>query len=395
MNRINRTKVQRWVIGLLPYCFFVLFPFHMTTAQTVKSIAVSQGVSYTDHVSLKPDAKDMDLMVKFVFNEADNTLSVRLISYRSLFVFWDNTSYKQAIRRRWIRPSRLSYVVSSNLEDRFRLTKTFRNELPKPYKKHIFKKWIEYEGLQPTDTTLQMVNDYIEQTFNIQNKRTNVTVRLRDLMFMDEVRQKGTASYYEVSYGKDLNTEYQITIQRDPCFGLEADLDAASQSLADLQKSYNSFNSRFGSRKVTSQESLTLFENMKNTLLIQFPVRTADSPCPDLQDTWNQYNQLIDSISQMTCTLQTVGELGSEHAGSEGLDAAKVFSRARQIDEMVSRWMLSTDTTERKDIVQLCEQIIKEINSAIKSRSVSTDDQRRAVQVFRDAERYFKITCFE
>ena len=66
----------------------------MLSAQVVKEIAVSQKESYTDHLSLKKDTRDMDLMVKFVFNEEANTLTVSLISYRCLFVFFGSASPK-------------------------------------------------------------------------------------------------------------------------------------------------------------------------------------------------------------------------------------------------------------------------------------------------------------
>ena len=39
---------------------------------------MAQGKSYTDHISLKPDSKDMDLMVKFVFSEDKKIFSFRL-----------------------------------------------------------------------------------------------------------------------------------------------------------------------------------------------------------------------------------------------------------------------------------------------------------------------------
>jgi hypothetical protein len=64
------------MILLLTGCFWMLG----IQAQTVRTISVAQGKSYTDHISLKPDSKDMDLMVKFVFNEDANTLTVTLIS---------------------------------------------------------------------------------------------------------------------------------------------------------------------------------------------------------------------------------------------------------------------------------------------------------------------------
>lgn len=85
---------------------------------------MAQGKSYTDHISLKPDSKDMDLMVKFVFSEDKNTLTVTLISYRSLFVFWDNVHFYPLIKGRKLRPAQLpirwiltlpTSIVSRNL----------------------------------------------------------------------------------------------------------------------------------------------------------------------------------------------------------------------------------------------------------------------------------------
>ena len=55
----------------------------------------------------------------------------------------------------------------------------------------MFKKWCGYDGLQPIDQELQMVNDFIQQKFNVQGKRDMVTIQLRDLMLMDLVKQKG------------------------------------------------------------------------------------------------------------------------------------------------------------------------------------------------------------
>jgi len=71
---------------MLVCCAFLL-PLQATT---VKSISVSADAPFTDHVSMRNDATDMDLMVKFVFDEAHEQLTVSLISYRSLFVFRDD-----------------------------------------------------------------------------------------------------------------------------------------------------------------------------------------------------------------------------------------------------------------------------------------------------------------
>lgn len=396
MNRINKSKARRWAKGIIPVCLFAFLPFHKATAQAVKTITVSQQASYTDHVSLKSDAKDMDLMVKFIFNETDNTLSVSLVSYRGLFVFWDNTRYQGAIKRRWIRPEKLSYVVSSNPDDHFRLTKAFRNSLPAPYRKHIFKKWIEYEGVQPTDTALQMVNDYISQTFNIQGKRSAVTIRLRDLMLMDEVRQNGTSSYYEISYGKDLNTEYQIAIQRNPCFGLDEEVGAARNALAAITKSFASFKKRYGKGKVANNEALKSFRDLQETLTVQFPHNNDSSLCPDIQQARDQYNLIADSIAKIKVTVDAnPAEALAAIGGAEGraINAKSILSNARLLDSMVSRWLVSSDDIERSDLITQCNNLVKETTIMIGNSNGQTPEERHAVNLFRQAEQYFKRTC--
>ena len=109
-------------------------------AQTVRTIQVAQGASYTDHISLKEDSKDMDLMVKFVFDEEKNTLTVTLISYRMLYVFWDNVRYKPLIKGRTLRPDQLPYVVDAKPKDKYKVSKFFRATVPEPREDFFFQR---------------------------------------------------------------------------------------------------------------------------------------------------------------------------------------------------------------------------------------------------------------
>ena len=118
-------------------------------AQTVRTITVAQGQSYTDHLSLKVDSKDMDMMVKFVFDEDANQLSVSLISYRTIFVFWDRVRLKPLVKGRTIRPDQLPYVAAYDPKDKFKITKLFKSTVPKPRKTFYFQRWMDYDGLQP------------------------------------------------------------------------------------------------------------------------------------------------------------------------------------------------------------------------------------------------------
>ena len=382
MNIIQRV----FIIGV---CCLATITMH---AKTVKTITVADGVPFTDHIAMATDATDKDLMVKFVFDEKANTLTVSVLSYRMLFVFWESTPYKGVISRRWIHTDRLPYVVTAEEGQQFRLTKPFRNSLTHPYKKHVFKKWIEYEGLQPQEKELKMLNDYIDQTFDIQNKRNNVTVRLRDVMLMDATRQKGINTRYEIGFGKDLDTEYQITIQRNPCFGLEKEIESATKSLEAIKKSYKSLKAKYGKGTVNSDEGQKAFAELKATLTAQFQQINDSSACPDIQQCYTQYNLYADSLANMKVSIAAPAESSEKILGAKGSEAnAKiVLTNSRLLDNKVALWLNSRDPLERQDIVATCQSIIKDTKLIIST--LPSAQYKETIKVFNNAEQYFKKT---
>ena len=384
------------LLALLPTTMLAQAP--KKSIQTAKAVTISQEEPYTDNIMLTNDVKDKDLMVKFVFNEDKNTLTVSLISYLRLFVFWDDTRYKGTFSGSGkLHIDRLPYVITSNDGDRFRLSKSYRKSLPKPRKQHIFKKWIEYEGLQPVDKERNMVNDYIEQTFDIQNKRTNVVVRLRDILLMDQTGEKGKSKRYELSNGKDLNTEYQITIQRNPCFGTEEEMAAVSKSLTGIMGSYKNFKKKYGKGRVGTEEALKLFKEMKSVLTTQFTKDTIVSQCPDIQKLRDQYNLIVDSINGIDVKMESANILEASGAimGAKGrvMNTKIILSNARQLDQNVARWLRSNDQVEREDLKMQCMGIIKDTNLIINSGGGQTAEERNAINIFRQAEKYFNKSC--
>lgn len=360
-------------------------------AQTVKTISVAQGASYTDHISLKEDSKDMDLMVKFVFAEETNTLSVTLISYRTLFVFWDNVHFKPLFKGRKLRPDQLPYVVEYNPKDKYKITKLFQATVPQPRSEFYFQRWIDYEGLQPAPQDYKMVNDYITQVFDIQNKRTQVTVNLHDIFLLDKIEKK-KYNRYDIPFGRDLDMTYQVTIVRNPCFGLDEDVAAAQNALAGVVKSYSSFKKKYGSGVLGSEESLKLFQELKGTLQEQFQHHDTQSDCPDIQTAWDDYNHYVDSIGAMKCVVRTAEEVAAG-AGLTPESLTILMSKARQIDKLVSRWLISSDPMERSDLETQCESLISEVNAMIGKSGGHTAEQREAIATFRAAERYYQSTC--
>jgi hypothetical protein len=329
-------------------------------------------------------------MVKFVFDEAANQLTVSLISYRMIFVFREDIRFKPLIKGRRIRPDQLPYVVNYDPSDQFRISKLFKSTVPKPRKQYVFHRWLDYEGLQPAPQEYAMVNDYISQTFDILKKRNSVVVRLRDVMLMNDVSKHLNKRRFEIPFGRDLYTEYQVDIQRNPCFGMEEDIASAKAALDGVRKSYKNLSKRFGNGVVDSQESLTAFENLKEQILGQYPHKDMQSPCSDIQMAWDAYNEYTDSIAQIKCRYVPSSTSRTE---GDGVSAKILLARARQIDAAVSRFLLSTDPIERRDIIIQTEKTINNVHTIIESQGVYTTEQRQALTIFREAERYFKNNC--
>lgn len=383
-------NIRYRVLFLLTCCLMA----NMLYGKSVKTITVANDQPYTDHIALAKDATDKDIMVKFQFDEDKNTLTVSVVSYRTLFVFWDDTRYKNVVKRRWIRTDRLPYIAQSEEGQRFRLSKELCKQLPKPKKQYIFKKWMNYEGLQPQEKEIKMVNSFIEQTFDIQNKRNNVKLTINEIMLLDLVKQRGTKSEYAISYGNNLDTEYQVTIERNPCFGMEKETETAQKALDAVTKSYKSLKKKYGKGIVSSADGQKAFDDLKATLTAQYQHNNDSSACPTIQEYTEQYNLIVDSLVGMkvrveaptaTTVEKVLGTKGSEANGKI------VLSNARLIDSKVARWLSSRDTLERADIVRECQSIIKDTQLLI--NGLPLDKWSETIKIFRQAEKYFNKTC--
>ena len=361
------------------------FPAWLLPAQNVKTIAVGQDASYTDHISLAEDSRDKDIMVKFVYDQQNNSLTVSVLSYRNLFVFREATRYKGTVSGRRLNPEHLPYVAESEKVTRFYLSKALKKSLPRPRRKYVFQRWIEYDGLQPAQQDYKMVNDYIEQAFEILPKRTSVVVTLRDLYLLEPEGNK-----YELLCGRDLNTSYVVRILQDPCFGKEDERAAAQKLTEDIKAAYAAFKKNYGSGKVATPDALKTFQDTQTALLTQFPPRQNVSDCPDIKDAVEQYNSYVDSIGAITCQVKLDVDMMDS---TRELDSKMVYSQARQLDKYVARWLVSKDELEKEDLVKQCKEIITDMNTLLQRALVVTPDQKQAVTVYREAEKYFRKTC--
>ena len=382
---MSKQTIHSLLLSLLALCLGA----SLLGAQNIKTIAVSNDQSYTDHLSLAQDSRDMDVMVKFIFDEGKNTLTVSLVSYRSLFVFQEDTRYSSVVRGSRLHPEKLPYVAQAEDGTRFNLSRALRKALPRPLNRYVFNRWISYDGLQPVPTDYKMVNDFIEQTFDIQGKRNSVTVTLRDVFLLDP--SEGKPNRYILSRGKDLLIKYQVVILRNPCLGMDEEIASAQKQGDAVQKAFETLKQVCPKGEVTSEEALKTFQDTQSTLLSLYPPKDTLVACPDLAMAVKQYNAYVDSLARLTCKLVEPGDASWDDG--QPLDVKLLYTQTRQLDKAVARWLVTKDDLEKKDLVSQCEDIIKDVSAMVRLHKASSEEEKQAIQAYNQAEEYFRKTC--
>ena len=380
-------------------------------AETIKEITVSNDNPYTDHVSLREDTKDMDLMAKFVFNENTNTLTLTLVSYRSLFVFQTDTKYKQAFKgflflpSRSLKPDKLPFVVTADKGVKYVISKEYHKSLPKSRRNYTFHTWMQCsQELQPVPANFKMVNEYIKQDFAINGQAEFVTVTLRDIMMLDPAStKKNVTNKYLIRWGKDINTVYHINIQRDPCFGKDQEIAASANALKSIKTGYENFKKNFPNTVFDDKDTFENFKQMKMLLATQFQAVKDSSKCTQICTNYNEYNLYVDSINNYRGVLRQLKVNIPERKpqGGSGLavdsdgkadKATFIQTQARRIDYAVSQWLYTKDPAERAGLKNDCENIISIVKRSLAAGG-GGDRLKRAVAIFNQAVGYYRKTC--
>jgi hypothetical protein len=356
-------------------------------AQDQKTVTVAYGKSYAESISLKQDARDMDMILKIIFDEPSNSLTVSLMSYRNLFVFQDQVRYRQVVRRSRLKPDLFPYVLSSDPETSYKLTGELKDQMPGCNKKFVFNRWLEYEGLRPQPTDYKMVNDYIEQKFDIVDMDTVAFISLHDVLVMEPSQKK--KNRYDMLYLARLDRKYRIRIERNPCLGKSEDIEAARASAEAIRIGYENLYQRYMSEERRTEESIQVLGEMRDLLEQQFPRRTDTHSCPVIMEYISEYNGYVDSIEY----LKDIHLAIKNERLAMPLPAERIMSIAKIIDRNVMRWILSADNVEKEDLITRCQTLLDEVNQYLDMDVTLSEEQQRAVDVFVKAERYFEATC--
>ena len=177
---------------------------------------------------------------------------------------------------------------------------------------------------------------------------------------------------------------------------MDEEISAANNALNAIQKSFTSFNNKYGTGKVSDEAAMKNFTDLKNTLIAQYPKNSEISTCPDIQRARDQYNLLADSIQHCQITIENsnsdpLAAIGGE--AGRALDAKCILSNARMLDNTIARWLVSKDSIERDDLATQCRNIIKDTSVMIGNSHGQTPEEQNAISLFRKAEQYFNKIC--
>lgn len=388
-------KVVCKLVCSLAVLFAASFMQSCATKKTVETpvrenhvITVSADSVYTEVISTKEGAKDMDVLVKISFDEPNNTLSVSLTSEHNLFGFKNNSLYKNVIRNKRISLQRLPYKVISEGEMTYRLSKDVRYNIPGCNDKHTFNAWVSSTGLHPQTEDYIMVTDTITQKFDI-TADTTITITLGDVMMMQ--RSVSKKNRYDLIYYINLDKQYEIRIGRNPCFGKSEEISSTKSLLEEIQNNYKILASKYPNVESLNAETLAALEDVRVKLEAQYPKMDTNNDCPTIQSMLQEYNSYVDSIAKLA-------DVKAEFAHKRprlSIPADQLLAVARMVDNNVASWLVSNDVVEKADLVKRNKKLIEDINKKLSRKMQMDREQTHALSVFKKAERYFNETCLQ
>jgi uncharacterized protein YoxC len=349
-------------------------------------VIVSDNKPYTEVIPTKEGSKEMDVLLKMDFDEPSNTLTIGLTSKYNLFGFKNNSLYKNVIRDKKISLARLPYKVMSEADMTYRLSKDIRNNIPGCNDKHTFNTWVSSTGLHPHTQEYIMVTDTLTQAFDIVAD-TTITINLGDIMMME--RSVSKKNRYDLIYYTNLDKQYEIVIERNPCMGKEAESDSIKAMLDDIQTNFTTLAEKYPSVEELNAETLQALEEARMKLATKYTKVESTNECPKIQTMLENYNSYVDSIAKLA-------DIKAQFAHKRpklSVPADQLLAVARMVDINVASYLVSNDVVEKADLVKRNKKLIEDINKKVSRKMTMDKEQKHALSVFKKAEKYFNETC--
>lgn len=386
------------LLALLPVCSW---------GQTTR-VDLQHADTVSQKIVLPPDRKgrEPEVELRMCFNEQNNTVWVSLSSARYIFGLQNTTRYEEVFTKGYFchfggkfKTINLPYEVNMNPKEKPRMKKSVRKEIgkyKKPRYKHFLRPWVSSSDMTTTEVPCEMLTNQLSRTFKVHAGEDSVHIQLRDLFLLDHKGMSSRAfKRYVINQHVDQNTEYVLQLHRSPCFGKEAEIEARQARLLELRQAHAQLLASFPAGTKITPEEYNAFYVQRDSLLREYPLKKLDEECADLLALDTDYNHCVDSIFALQRYVkqnEAQGELIATLEKAKELDALNLMYKARQLDELTALWLVTPTHSERLNIRQQCGRVMREAEKLKDGRKVINDDQRKALETYNKALKYYTET---
>lgn len=372
-------------------------------------MTVSDGAPYEETMDIPCDEKGLSLTAHIFYDEALDILSFSLAPNRPAIFFRADTRYKDVYKSgKVFVPQKLSYRALSYSGAKYKLSPQVFKLYSPNRKMHLYNKWIgdispnlellPAESSEDSSSSLLVTNDSLLLRFKLKPGAEKVSFKLRNVLVIETLKKnpKNGKEKVRITGEKDLNTTFNITIHRDPCFGTAALADSLFIETEKIKLAYSRLRESCPDGMVRSEEEEGLFRQHRMLLLAQFPPFGSTSECSSVQELSAKYNSYIDSIRTAPCKLDLkINEVEQFFADQNKVSTELIVSSARRLNDMALRLMTATDPLEKSDIADSGEDIIADIHKQATEKGVSGDDKAEAIKLFNEAVEYFRLVVIK
>lgn len=384
-------------------CLFMACCAALAQAQETRNVRVSADKPYQDKILIAFDDKGLELDLTLAFDEAANKLVLTMSGNRDLMALSRDISYKDVFHhpflgKRQLHAEKLQYKVLVEPNSRYYLRKSVYKSYRKNRRHHLVNAWVEPDSTSLTFALPAVADSFripelcqrvLAERFDVIPGASDVALRLRNIMVVDELKASHDKREYEIVLDHDLDLTFRITLVRNPCHGQEEVLEAVNVRLIEVREAYQKLHRICPSGKAGTAEEVEVFKQHQEFLLSKFQPIEATSSCADVNMARDNYNNYVDSITSLRCAVPVeLTEEGSMLYGT-GISPEALIQAARQLDKLVAQNLVAKNEMERRDIYFMGRDIINVTKQGVEEKGIYNEEQRRAYGIFDTASKYF------
>ena len=140
-----------------------------------------------------------------------------------------------------------------------------------------------------------------------------------------------------------------------------------------------------------SKGGVAMFNTINNVVTAKFEEYPKWHDCPNLANSFAQYNAIVDKINSMECVINFPDELDDEFDPTDPrLDVSTLFNIIRNLDRIKLKMVSSKDPAEKEDLKSMAEVMILDGENLIEESTIISKKEITARYNFYKAVESYK-----